>query len=124
MFSQSEYYLKYYLPQAVSRCIYDLTFVFLLKKQENIEIGFLQKFFNFFSKTRNEKIEESKRKCLVKQVIVTECKVCEDNCYCLKETGDKQMFGLHTHSQQYKDYLLHLANYTEFEEQGYRADAR
>ena len=29
------------------------------------------------------------------------------------------MFGLHTHSHQYKDYLLHLADYTEFEEQGH-----
>ena len=64
-------------------------------------------------------VEELKRKSLVKQVVVTECKVCEDNCYCRKETGGKQMFGLHTHSHQYKDYLLHLADYTEFEEQGH-----
>ena len=125
--SQSEYYLKYYLPQAVSRCTYDLTFVLLPKEKENIKIGFFKKLFNFFSKTRNEKteetvanmIEELKRECSVKQVVVTECKVCEDNCYCLKETGDKQVFGLHTHSKQYKDYLLHLASYTEFEEQGH-----
>ena len=125
MISQSEYFLKCYLPQVISRCTYDLTFVLLPKKKENIEIGFFQKIFNFLKK--NEKtgetvaniVEELKRKSLVTQVVVTECEVCEDNCYCRKETGGKQMFGLHTHSHQYKDYLLHLADYTEFEEQGH-----
>ena len=116
--SQSEYYLKYYLPQAVSRCTYDLTFVSLPEKKENMKIGLLHKFFGVFSKTRNEKIEETvanmieelKCECLVKQLVVTECKFCKDNCYCLKETVDKQMFGLRTYSHQYKDYLLHLEN--------------
>ena len=130
--SQSEYYLKYYLPQVVSRCTFDLNFVLLPEEKENIKIGFFQKFLNFFPKTRNEKteetvanmVEELKRESSVKQVVVTECKICEDNCYCLKETGNKQMFGLHTHSQQYKDYQLHLANYTEFEEQGHSNSAR
>ena len=124
--SQSEYYLKYYLPQVVSRCTFDLNFVLLPEEKENIKIGFFQKFLNFFPKTRNEKteetvanmVEELKRESSVKQVVVTECKICEDNCYCLKGTGDKQMFGLHTHSQQYKDYQLRLANYTESQEQG------
>ena len=124
--SQSEYYLKYYLPQVVSRCTFDLNFVLLPEEKENIKIGFFQKFLNFFPKTRNEKteetvanmVEELKRESSVKQVVVTECKICEDNCYCLKGTGDKQMFGLHTHSQQYKDYQLRLANYTESQEPG------
>ena len=124
--SQSEYYLKYYLPQAVSRCTYDLTIVLLPEEKGNVKIGSSKKFLSFFSKTRNEKkeetvanmVEELKRESSVKQVVVTECKICEDNCYCLKGTGDKQMFGLHTHSQQYKDYQLRLANYTESQEQG------
>ena len=124
--SQAEYYLKYYLPQAVSRCTYDLTIVLLPEEKGNIKIGFSKKFLIFFSKTRNEKkeetvanmVEELKRESSMKQVVVTECKICEDNCYCLKGTGDKQMFGLHTHSQQYKDYQLRLANYTESQEPG------
>ena len=35
MVSQSEYYLKYYLPQVISRCTYDLNFV-LLRKTKSI----------------------------------------------------------------------------------------
>ena len=125
--SQSEYYLKYYLPQAISRCTYDLTFVLMPDETTNIKKGFLQKLSSFFSKTRNDKgketvaniIEKLKLECLVKQVVVTECKVCEENSYCYSisnETPHNQTFGVHTHSDQYKDYLFRLANFTESEE--------
>ena len=134
--SQSEYYLKHYLPQAISRCTYDLTFILLSKDTTVIKKDSLQKLSNFFSRSRNcdsketvaDIIEELQRGSLVEQMIVAECKACKRSCYCYsisKETHNKQMFEVHTHSDQCKDYFYHLANYTEFEEQlpGTKADA-
>ena len=75
-------------------------------------------------------MEESKRASLVKQVVVTECKACEENyCYSISiEMADKETFEVHTHSDQYKK---HLESYEELEEQhpldtdaGPHADAR
>ena len=128
--SQSEYYLKYYLPQAISRCTYDLTFVLLPKEKENIKKGSLQKFSNFFSRTRNCKtketvasiIEQLKREYLVKQVAVTECEACEksNDCYSISnETDNMQKFGVHTHSGQYQEHLSILAGYTQLEEKSH-----
>ena len=84
--------------------------------------------FNFIPKNRNNKtnetianmIEELRCECLVKQVLVVECKACEKS-YCSysisNETDSKQAFGVHTHSDKYSDYLVHLINYTKLEEQ-------
>ena len=122
--SQSEYFLQHYLPQAISRCTYDLTLVLLPKEKENTEKSPLQKLWGFFSRSGNEKtkgtvsnmIEELKRASLVKQVIVEECKACEENyCYSISnEMDNKETFEVHTHSDQYKK---HLENYEELEEQ-------
>ena len=125
--SQSEYYLKYYLPQAISRCTYDLTFVLLPKEKENIKKGSLQKLSNFLSRSRNCKtketvatmIEELKRKYLVKQVVVTECLACEksSDCYSISNEADNKLtFGVHTHSGQYQEHLPILADYMQLEE--------
>ena len=43
--SQSEYYLKYYLPQAISRCTFALTLVLLPKDKIKSKKGLLQNFF-------------------------------------------------------------------------------
>ena len=126
--SQSDYYLKYYLPQVISRCTYDLTFVLLPKDEICIKKGFLQKFSNFFSRARNDTtketvdnvMEELKRESLVKRVVVAECKACKSSCACYSvstETDDKETFGVHTHSGQYQKHLSHVAEYTEFETQ-------
>ena len=126
--SLSEYYLKYYLPQAISRCTYDLTLVLLPKDETNRKIGSSQKLSNFILRARKEEnketvatlIKELKRECLMKQLVISECKACEKNrcCYSISsETNDKQTFEVHTHSDQYEDYLSHLANYTELEDQ-------
>ena len=126
---QSEYFLKYYLPQAISRCTYDLNFVLLPKANINIKKGSLQKLSHFFSRTRNDDtketvgkmIEELKREGLVKQVVVTECKGCENNCDYFSisnETDNKQTFAVHTHTGQYKDSFP-PADYTELEEQAH-----
>ena len=125
--SQSEYYLKYYLPQAISRCTYDLTFLLLPEENKDIRKGTLSKISNIFQSTRNNNaketvanlVEELKREFLVKQVVVAECKACEKcfDCYCISnETDNKQIFGVHTHSVQYKGYLSLLVDFTKLEE--------
>ena len=127
--NHSEYYLKYYLPQAISRCAFDLTLIMLPKDKINVEGGVVQKFFIFFSRFRNDKnketaadmIEELKLKCLVKQVALSECRVCESNCDCYsisKLTDNKKAFVVHTHSGQYKEYLSYIAEYTDPEVHG------
>ena len=123
--TKSEYYLKCYLPQAISRCTYDLTFVLLPEDKKNTKNGSLQKLSKFISRIRNQKtketveiiIEEMKRESLVKQLVVAECKDCEKNCSCYSisnETHNKETFEVHTHSDQYQK---HLENYAELEEQ-------
>ena len=123
--SQSEYFLQHYLPQAISRCTFDLTLVLLPKEKEDTKKGLLQKLRNFFSRTKNEKtketvanmIEELKRASLVKQLVVAECKACKENYYCYRisnETDNKDKFEVHTHSDQYKN---HYENYAELDEQ-------
>ena len=134
MVSQSEYYLKYYLPQVISRCTYDLNFVLLPQDKKHIEKSSVHNLFNFIPKNRNSKtnetianiIEELRREYLVKQVLIAECKACEKNYYCYSisnETDSKQAFGVHTHSDQYNDYLAHLIDYRKLEEQAQRASA-
>ena len=125
--SQSEYYLKYYLPQAISRCTYDLTFILLPEDKMIVKMGSLKNISKYFSKTGDNKIketvaniiEELKLECLMKHLVVAICTVCEKNCHCyciLDETHTKQRFVVHTHSDQYKDYLYCLVNFTDLEE--------
>ena len=122
--SEFEYYLKYYLPQTISRTTYDLNLILLPKEKMNTKQSFLQKLprlHSLFSRTRDcetkenfaNVIKEWKRQCLVKQVVVAECEACEEiSCYSISDK--KLMFEVHTHSQQYKGHLFHLATYTEF----------
>ena len=126
--SLSEYYLKYYLPQTISRCTYDLTFILLPEKELYIRKGYIHKLSNIFSRTKDGKnkdtvanmLEELKRECLVKQVVVGECKACEKSCNSysiLNETYNTDTFVVHSHCDQYKEYLFHLADHTESGEQ-------
>ena len=125
MVSQLEYYLKYYLTQAISRCTYDLTFVVVPKEIMNTKKGSLINLSNIFSRKQDNKaretvanmIEELKRESLLKQVVVVECKDCGkdyDCCSVSTEIDSVQTFRVHTHSDQYKDYLT---KYRELEEQ-------
>ena len=110
--SQSEYYLKCYLPQAISRCTYDLTIV-LLPEDDSYKISSGTR-YEETKGTVGNMIEELKRARLLKQMVVTECKACEEDCYCLSnDTDNKQTFGVHTHSVQYKNYLSLLRECTE-----------
>ena len=120
--SQSEHFLQHYLPQAISRCTFDLTLVLLPKENENAKGGI--NFSKLLPTTGYEKnretvanmIEELKRASLVKQLVVAECKACEKNfdSSSSNEADNKEMFEVHTHSDQYKK---HLESYVEFEEQ-------
>ena len=108
--TQTEYYLKYYLPQVISRCTYDLNFV-LLPKDKNDKT----------KETVANMIEELNHECLVRQTVITDCKECEKSwsCYSIsKEADNKQTFKMHTHSDQYKDYSSHLKNYKQSESDG------
>ena len=126
--SHSEYYLKYYLPQAISRCAFDLTLVMLPKDKTKSKKGVVQNLKQKLKKHRSEKnketvsnmIEELKHQCRVKQVAVSECRLCENNrdCYSISSvTDNKETFHVHTHSGQYKELLSHLAEYPEYEDQ-------
>ena len=126
--SQSEYYLKCFLPQAISRCTHDLTFVLLPKDEMDNEV-FLQEPSAVSSKIRDDEtketvanvIEEWKRQNLVKQVIVAECKACEKSCdsSISNETDNGETFIVHTHSDQYKKHLSLHANHPELEEEAH-----
>ena len=126
--SHSEYYLKYYLPQAMSRCTFDLTLVMLPKDKMKSKKSVVQNLKQKLKKHRSEKnketvsnmIEELKHQCRVKQVAVSECRLCENNrdCYSISSvTDNKETFHVHTHSGQYKELLSHLAEYPEYEDQ-------
>ena len=127
--SQSEYYLKYFLPQVISRCTYDLTFVLLPKDEMDNEEVFLQEPSAVSSRIRDEEpketvanlIEELKGESLVKPVIVAECKACEKSCdsSISNETDNGATFIVHTHSDQYKEHLSLLADHAELEEQAH-----
>ena len=130
MVSQSEYYLKYYIPQATSRCTYDVTFVLLPKDKSSIETGSLCEPSNVSCGTRNDEtketvsnmIEELKREGLLKKMVVAECKACENNSGCFSisnETDNKEKFRVHTHSDEYNDYFSHLAGLPQLEEQAH-----
>ena len=125
--SQSEYYLRCFLPQVISRCTYDLTFVLLPKDEMDIEEVFLQEPSAASSRIGDDEvketvanvIEELKRQSLVKPVIVAECKACEKSCdsSISNETDNGETFIMHTHSDQYKEHLSLLADHAELEEQ-------
>ena len=128
--SHSEYYLKYYLPQAMSRCTFDLTLVMLPKDKMKSKKSVVQNLKQKLKKHRSEKnketvsnmIEELKHQCRVKQVAVSECRLCENNrdCYSISSvTDNKETFHVHTHSGQYKELLSHLAEYPEYEDQAH-----
>ena len=125
--SQSEYYLKCFLPQVISRCTHDLTFVLLSKDEMDTDEVFLQDSSAVSSRIRDDEtketvvnvIEELKRESLVKQVIVAECKACEKSFdrVISDEADNEGMFIVHTHSPQYKEHLSLLPDHTELEEQ-------
>ena len=128
--NQSEYYLTYWMPLVISRCTHDLTFVLLPKDELRIENGSLHEPANVSSRPRNDKVketvgsmmEELKRECLLKQVVVAECKACEHNSDCSSisnETKNKETFLVHTHSDKYKEYFCLLPDHAQLGKQAY-----
>ena len=125
--SQSEYFLKYYLPLVISRCTYHLTFVLLPKERDSTKQGYLKRLSSAFSRKREDETQETvaylmgefKRECLMNHLSVTECQACEENChcYCMSDAiGNKLTLKVHTHSDQYKTHLHQIRNSVESEE--------
>ena len=119
--SQSEYFLKYYLPQVISRCTYHLTFVLLPKERESTKQGYLKRLSSAFTRKKEDEtqetvaciIEEFKRERLMNRVFVTECQACEENCHCYSISdaiANTLTLKVHTHSDQYKVQLQQLRN--------------
>ena len=125
--SQSEYYLKCFLPQVIGRCTHDLTFVLLPEDEMDTDEVFVQDSSAVSLRIRDDEtketvanvIEKWKRESLVKQVIVAECKACEKsfNRVISNEGDNEGMFIVHTHSSQYKEHLSLLPDHAELEEQ-------
>ena len=112
LLNSSEYYLKYYLPQAISRCTHDLNFVLLPREERNREsirtIGSNQTVENI--------IDELKEKGLLEQVDVVECQK-DSNCHSSADETDNKLV-LHTCSYEYTTHMNDLKGKTEskFEE--------
>ena len=128
--SQSEYFLKYHLPQVIRRCTYHLTFVSLPKERDSTKQGYLKRISSAFLRKREDETQqkvaylmgEFKRECLMKQVSVTECQACDENwhCYCASHGSDNKLtLKVHTHSDQYKAHLHQLSNTVELEEEAH-----
>ena len=112
----SEYYLKQYLPQVISRCTYNLKIVLLPIERIIAKSGTRKILNNVYSK--KEKIEtkdtvanitkELVDKRMMEKVLVVDCKACEKHhtffSYNCSESGDK-FFKVHTHSTQYTDII-------------------
>ena len=102
--SYLEYYLKYYLPQVISRCTYDLNFIFLPKENQTSENDKLID----SEETVVGLLEEIKQKCSVIQLDIVECQTCEEDdeilVDCISGETDKKLFRVHTHSEQYNEY--------------------
>ena len=121
----SEYYLKFYLPQVISRCTYDLKFVLLPKERQYTKKNIRKALSNIFSK--NEKTEtkgtvadmvknlEDKR--MIERLLVVDCQTCEENHNYKCFENNNMLFKVHTHSDQYKN-IVKIAKELNSREQG------
>ena len=114
--SHAEYYLKYYLPQLISRCRYDLSFVLLPNERQLLYTSETKE----IKETVGDMIEEWKHKSLMKQINVVECDTCEEdsNYNCISSEADNMLvFGVHTWSDHYQTHLSEFKENLEFREQ-------
>ena len=131
LLNRSEYYLKHFLPQMISRCNCNLNFILLPKENESVKrLSSLTKLSNFLlrSKLVEEKftvgnmIEDWKEKSLVEscewdyRIIECQKQTCKEDrkCYCISfETDDL----VTVHSEYYRNHLsAHNENLQENEQ--------
>ena len=128
----SEYYLKFYLPQVISRCTYDLKFVLLPKERQDTKKSIRKALTSIFSK--NEKTETKatvadmvknlEDKQMIERVLVVDCQTCEENHnYNCFETDD-MLFKVHTHSDQYKNFVKIAKELNSREQEVQRTDSK
>lgn len=119
--SYSEYYLRHYLPQVMSRCTHNLQLILLPKKEKIGKFNFLMKIFRFIKKsirrtheyTVERMIQDLKKSDFMEPVLVDECRRCQrmSNIVCYTDETDEELIKIHTHSDQYnqcKDQLIEI----------------
>ena len=110
--NNSEYYLKQYLPQAISRCTYNLKIVLLPMETINTAKGIRKILNKIFPKKDKIKTNDTVAsmanelvgKDMMKKVLVDDCKSCANNHSNCFESGEKYV-KVHTHSTQYEDIV-------------------
>ena len=119
LLNRSEYYLKHFLPQMISRCNCNLNFILLPKENESVKrLSSLTKLSNFLlrSKLVEEKftvgnmIEDWKEKSLVEscewdyRIIECQKQTCKEDrkCYCISFKTDDLVT---VHSEYYRNHL-------------------
>ena len=101
MIDPDEYFLKQYLPEAMSRCTRNLSLIVLkdknLKKKEETVKGVLELF---------EKQEPS----IVEKWVTEQCKKCKkkSNYYCYKSDGNNKRVGINVLSEEFKQMKKHF----------------
>ena len=131
LLNRSEYYLKHFLPQMISRCNCNLNFILLPKENESVKrVSSLTKLSNFLlrSKSVEEKftvgnmIEDWKEKSLVEscewdyRIIECQKQTCKEDrkCYCISFKTDDLVT---VHSEYYRNHLsAHNENLQENEQ--------
>lgn len=101
--SYLEYYLKFYLPQVISRCTFNLNLVLLPNGKET------NKHTNMVitKDTVTNVIQKFKQECLMEQTDAAEWKTCYEVCNCCYISDiayNNLTFLLHSHSVQYKEH--------------------
>lgn len=101
--SDLEYYLKFYLPQVISRCTYNLKFVLLPNgKEANKHTNMVET-----KDTVRNMVQKFKQECLMEQIDVVECKTCDEPCNSCSISNiayNNLTYLVHTHSVQYKEH--------------------
>ena len=132
LLNRSEYYLKHYLPQMISRCNCNLNFILLPQEKQPIQKSSswakIRETFLSRSKSVEEKhtvghmIEEWIEENLVIQwkwdyeTIDCQDKTCKEGseCYCISSESDGELFKVH--SRHYEDHIIAQGENTEANE--------
>ena len=120
----SEYYLKHYLPQVITRCTYNLKLVLLPKEKRCFKNGFRTTLYKCFPRNKKNAakdtvaniVNELKKEYLMERIIVTDCQACEKDHNCNSFETDIMTFKVHTHSDQYKK-IIELKEKPDFTDQ-------
>ena len=127
LLTHSEYYLKYYLPQAISRCKYDLNLIFLPKLKGTVKKHHAKNLLDCSLRSEVGKHKytagdlnkewKQETEVLIKQWNVADCRICEETSNIFTEDEEMSTFSVHSHSDEYKAYELNIEENMESEDQ-------